>query len=179
MTILIDQLLPVYDYNEIHKINIRNQRDKVYSQLIHMDLNRSWITKTLFFLRGLHHRDLSLSQMLSQGPFKLLEENQPHELVIGLLTNTYLKPALITDKAFFLEYAPKNGLKIAWNFSIAQGTGNGLFSDESCELSTETRIQCLGPNAKTFFSLYWFFIKPFSGIIRREMLKAIKNQAEN
>jgi hypothetical protein len=46
-------------------------------------------------------------------------------------------------------------------------------------LETETRIQCLDKNALKKFSWYWFFIRPFSGMIRLQILKSIKRSAES
>jgi len=42
----------------------------------------------------------------------------------------------------------------------------------------ETRILCLGDQAKSLFRLYWTVIRPYSGWIRFKMLKMIKEQAE-
>ena len=62
--------------------------------------------------------------------------------------------------------------KLAWNFYIKRN------ADDTVTLSTETRILCLGQQAKSSFSIYWAVIRPFSGWIRLEMLKLIKEQAE-
>ena len=67
----------------------------------------------------------------------------------------------------FNEY---DTLKITLNFLMSEiGPGQ-------TEVSTETRVQCLGKTMKRRFSIYWFFIRPFSGLIRREMLRILKKQ---
>jgi len=45
-------------------------------------------------------------------------------------------------------------------------------------LTTETRIKCLDEDSRSRFGWYWAFIRPFSGLIRMEMLRAIKRKAE-
>jgi hypothetical protein len=40
-------------------------------------------------------------------------------------------------------------------------------------ISTQTRIRALGGGARRRFRLYWLIIRPFSGLLRREMLKGI------
>jgi hypothetical protein len=45
-------------------------------------------------------------------------------------------------------------------------------------LTTETRIKCLDNESRRSFGFYWMFIQPFSGLIRMEMLRAIKRKAE-
>ncbi len=44
-------------------------------------------------------------------------------------------------------------------------------------LSTETRVKCVDGAAYRRFVLYWALIKPFSGWIRREMLRSIERRA--
>jgi hypothetical protein len=169
---LIDQYIPVYDFNEIHHTQINSSPDNIYPLLIPLDMNRSKIIKSLFLLRGLPSKNIRLDRMLSEGPFELLEENPGKEMVIGLLTDWALRDDTISSKEYFLSYRPEKGIKIAWNFCLTSGPKN------ITRLSTETRIQCFGDAARLLFSWYWFFIKPFSGIIRMEMLKIVRQQAQ-
>jgi hypothetical protein len=43
---------------------------------------------------------------------------------------------------------------------------------------TETRVYAGTPAARRRFAIYWRFIRPGSGIIRRSWLEAIKRRAE-
>jgi hypothetical protein len=45
-------------------------------------------------------------------------------------------------------------------------------------LATETRVLCLDDESRRRFRLYWLFIGPFSGLIRRKILRSIKHEAE-
>ena len=45
-------------------------------------------------------------------------------------------------------------------------------------LSTETRIKCFGRAALWKFRVYWSLIGPFSGLIRKAILKQVKTEAE-
>jgi hypothetical protein len=65
--------------------------------------------------------------------------------------------------------------KAAWNFVLRAG----LTETEITILSTETRIQCFGPRARWKFRIYWGLVGPFSGLIRREMLKVVRIKAES
>ena len=47
-----------------------------------------------------------------------------------------------------------------------------------CVLSTETRIQYFGAAARRKFRLYWTLVGPFSGLIRRALLRGVRQQAE-
>jgi len=46
-------------------------------------------------------------------------------------------------------------------------------------VATETRVISYGRPAKLFFRIYWQLIAPFSGLIRREMLRMIEREMEN
>jgi hypothetical protein len=63
---------------------------------------------------------------------------------------------------------PPRGLEIRLGFR---------FDGET--LSTETRVWAADPPARRRFRLYWLAIRPFSGLIRRLWLRAIKRRAES
>jgi hypothetical protein len=48
---------------------------------------------------------------------------------------------------------------------------------ERTRLYTETRVRALGPAARRRFRLYWLLIRPFSGLLRRSMLRGIAARA--
>lgn len=78
----------------------------------------------------------------------------------------------IVDRAAFEAFAEDGCVKAAWNLAIASERAGG------CELTTETRIQSFGAAARRRFRLYWFFVRPFSGALRRSLLRGVKRQAE-
>jgi hypothetical protein len=51
-------------------------------------------------------------------------------------------------------------------------------ADGGTLLSTETRVHALGPSARRRFRLYWLAIRPFSGLLRRALLRGIARYAE-
>jgi len=46
-------------------------------------------------------------------------------------------------------------------------------------LSTETRVLATDPGTRRAFAMYWFFIRPSSGAIRREVLRTVAHRAES
>lgn len=124
---------------------------KCFNAAKNLDMSRSFITKSLMKLRGLPTKDLTLQGFIKNICFTYLEERPYQEFVID---------------------ASRRSLKIIWNFKFEQ-------LDNKTLVSTETRILCLTKRSKILFSLYWFFVRPFSGIIRIEMLKLIRRSAEN
>jgi hypothetical protein len=45
-------------------------------------------------------------------------------------------------------------------------------------VSTETRVLCTDPGSRRAFRRYWRIVRPFSGLIRIEMLRSIRREAE-
>lgn len=62
--------------------------------------------------------------------------------------------------------------KAVWNFSLVEESA-GI-----TRLATETRVHCLDDVSRLRFRVYWAMIAPFSGLIRRETLRAIRKTAE-
>jgi hypothetical protein len=46
-------------------------------------------------------------------------------------------------------------------------------------LTTETRVHVPDPVSRRKFVRYWRFVRPFSGLIRRQVLQAAKRRAES
>ncbi|MCR9145034.1 MAG: hypothetical protein NXI24_22540 [bacterium] len=168
----LDQYLKHFDYTVTHSRQVPGAPDAALFELVrHLDFSSSWIIRTLFFLRGLGTKNLNLDAMVSGSEFFLLEELPSREVVIGGMAGPQLKPVRIRSAPQFLEFADHNGIKIAWNFLLTPGEANTTI------VSTETRVACLGPKMKRRFSIYWFFVRPFSGLVRLEMLRILNKQA--
>ena len=152
MAFLIDKYLPSYTYNEIHNRIVNADVETCFTVTKDLDMSKSFVTKLLMKLRGLPTHDLTLQGFIKNICFKYLEEETPNEFVID---------------------ASQKEIKIIWNFYFT------LLTENETLVSTETRILCLTKKSKFWFSIYWFFIKPFSGITRLEMLRLIKKKAES
>ncbi|KAA3602019.1 MAG: hypothetical protein DWQ06_07335 [Calditrichaeota bacterium] len=169
---LIDKFLPNFTFNEIHKTKVNSTPEKIYPILPSLDFSDSWISKILFRLRGLPVEEFNFKSMFEGMKFSILEENQPNEILIGLLVNSKPETVKIPNSDFFVKFNENNSLKIAWNFTLEK------LSDSQTLVQTETRILCSGKKMKNRFSIYWFFVRPFSGLIRMEMLKIVKKKCE-
>jgi hypothetical protein len=172
---LHSKYLPVFDFNEIHQIRVKASRERIFASAQNLDFAKSRLINFLFFLRGIPASDVQGISSLQKMGFTVLEIIPQEEIIFGLV-GQFWKPSgniqmLSVDE--FLTFKEKDFLKATWNFKIVPATSNQY------EVVTETRIASHGDTAKKKFSLYWFFIKPFSGLIRMEMLRAIRTAAEN
>jgi hypothetical protein len=73
----------------------------------------------------------------------------------------------------FAGFSRPGHAKVVWNFKLRSP------SPEVSVLSTETRIKCFGSAALWEFRLYWSLVSPFSGMIRKAILKKVKTEAES
>ena len=146
---LIDKYLPHYTYHENHHTIVKAGAKDCFLTAKELDMSGSWITKTLMKLRRLPTKDLKLQGFLKNICFTYVEEEPYKEFLID---------------------ASQPGLKIFWNFYFKPVSANETI------VSTETRILCLTTKSKKRFSIYWFFVRPFSGLIRLEILRLIKKK---
>lgn len=172
---LIDDFLPAYDFSERHETKIRASAKDVYAAVGSTDFNESWIIWGLLAMRGLGFGKSSTKLTLRDAfdNFVILGEKPGEEILLGLAGKFWTPFGSLQkiDAGNFKEFNKAGFAKAVWNFSVSESNGETL-------LKTETRIQCLDEDSRQSFALYWTVIKPFSGLIREEMLRLIKEKAE-
>lgn len=187
----IDYWMPTYDFAERHETRVRATPERVYQAIRAADFGRHSIFKLLFGLRALPKLLLNPSKAremasrlepepkltldrLFQSGFVMLEERQGQEMVLGL-TGKFWRPGggiVHTEPIEFQSPTPKGMAKGAWNFALRRAT------DDSTLLTTETRVWCPDAGGRRRFGAYWMLVRPFSGLLRRIMLKEIRKMAE-
>ena len=169
----IDVFAPQYDVSERHQILVQAAAQRVYAAVRSLDLSHSPIVRTLFRFRGMPDECLKLDGLLKTG-FILLAESPSKELVLGLVGRFWSLSGKLqsVDAKGFRSFNRRGYAKATWNFSL-EPQGENL-----TRLATETRVLCLDAESRRKFKFYWLFIKPFSGLVRREALRAIKRVAE-
>ena len=177
---LIDEFLPVHDFRAAYEIGIHAPASVVYQRLLATDLYASWIVRLLVSLRyGRRMRrnrsPASLRQRFQGTGFVILAEAPGEELVIGV-AGRFWRPdggrCLDLSANDFVRLARPGDARIALNFAVEPR------QPKHTVLSTETRIQCFGQAARWKFGLYWTLVRPFSGLIRKAILRQVKAEAE-
>jgi len=174
----IERFLPQYDAIETHAITIAAPPAAVWETLRHGNIGGSWIIKGLMGLRTIFsgidtsaaRRPMSIDTITRHG-FGILDEDPGRELVLGV-AGRFWRPTgnlLPFDRDSFDRPVPAGVARGVWNFALA-GTAEGT------RLTTETRVLCGDPSSRRKFRLYWTFVRPFSGLIRIVMLRAIRRQ---
>lgn len=188
MNRLIDQWMPEFGANEIHSTRVNASQSTTYAAIRTANLADSAIVRTLLAARALPaalssgsvselrrraSQRITLDSFGKSG-FRILEENAPAEIVIGLQGRFWTPTGGVShcDAEVFGKPIPANVVRAMWNFTIDPLDAN------ACEITTETRIHWTDPDAGRSFMRYWRVVGPFSGLIRTFMLRAIKEEAE-
>jgi len=171
--LLLDQLLPEYYFSNKYEILISAAPETVFKAIKKLDMSGSFLIRTLFALRGMPKSALTING-LEDLRFTPLEEIENKELVLGLTGRFWTLHGDLQkmDKTQFLEFNRPGFAKAVWGFKLEK-------TKTKTRLVTETRIVCTDKKSLKKFERYWFFIRPFSGVIRTEILKSIKSKAES
>ncbi|HEU5292532.1 MAG TPA: hypothetical protein VFU05_17915 [Cyclobacteriaceae bacterium] len=171
---LLEKFLPTYHFSERHTILISAPPSSISKQLAELSASDSWIIKILLTLRGIPPKTSTGIEGWKKMGFVVLEHQPDKEIILGLVGQFWKSRGNIQSvKAEeFVSFNPDGFVKAVWNFKIIPADGKQLM------VETETRVFCTNENVRRKFGRYWFFIRPFSGLIRTEMLKIIKRKAE-
>jgi hypothetical protein len=162
---LADKYLPFYHYRIFHEITVTNLPADLH-KIINTKVD-DWLISLLFHLRGIR---LSNHQMDpgSMG-FRYLEETEGKEIAYGIVSSSSCFGSCLEKftPAGFTEKYNEGYLRGMIVFGIND-------AGEEKKLFTETRVHCGSKKILNRFRVYWFFVKPFSSLIRRRMLKQIR-----
>jgi hypothetical protein len=168
---LIDKYLSAYHFSEFHSIEITGFIDDIYGKMLQCDFSSSTLIKFLFRLRGTRKEVYTIEHLTKIGFIKL-EEEPGKEIIFGLVTTNPMFNTCQSDitSTEFVQKSDDTIIKAVINFRL-QHKGNSQHI-----ISTETRVWCGSKRLESKFGGYWFFVKPFSQLIRRSMLKQMKHQ---
>ena len=167
---LANQFLPDYHFKTRHDIALPGKNDDLFQKMLHTP-TKHWLISFLFRLRG-------ISQINNPGDiekmgFRLLGEIKDHEIAHGIMsTNAFFHGCMekFSPEEFQQKYST-GYLRGMIVFGV-EGDGN------TRKVFTETRVHCGSKKILKQFRLYWFFVKPFSSMIRKIMLKELKKSIE-
>jgi hypothetical protein len=182
----LDALLPRYGFSERHARVIRREPRAVYDAFTALTLGELPVSRRLFAVRSLPARLVGrrglpsrlnvplLEQFLDLG-FVLLVDVPGEELAAGVIGQMWRRggrTVIPSDGEAFVAFAEPGFVKVALTFRfIDQADGTTL-------AETETRVAATDPTARRGFGRYWWLIRGFSGLIRRDWLRATARRAE-
>lgn len=159
---------------ERHQIIVRAPVANVYAAVRELDIGRAKVTRLLFKLRGLPATSTISMKDFLRLRFTVLGEKEGQEFVLGLVGKFWSPTGGLrrVQADEFNGFDQRGYAKAVWNFSLREQPGGNVV------LSTETRVRCTDPKTRRRFRLYWAFIGTFSGCIRRDILRSLKQNAE-
>jgi len=170
--------MPKYDFVERHETLVRAPAEATWRAVDEWQIESSSPIRILFLLRGLgrpRRKAIRLRDAIEENGFLLLADND-REVVYGQIGRFWAlneRAALVspaTADEFLVFDDPRYAVAVM-DIRV-EPVANGT------RLTTETRVRCLGRRSRRLFRIYWFFIRPFSGLLRRRALHGIKGQAE-
>jgi hypothetical protein len=177
---LLDLALPRWDVRERHQRLVAAPLEAVWAAVHEVTVGELRLTRTLMRVRTLGRYELGDPRrlMLEMLPPGEVSRREPSELVCAMVSpSTTLRPVTSgpqTQPGTVAELSrplPDGWVRVAMDFRL-EPSGAGTL------LTTETRVLATGPRARRSFGAYWQLVRAGSGLIRREMLRAIARRAE-
>jgi|WetSurMetagenome_2_1015567.scaffolds.fasta_scaffold583155_1 hypothetical protein len=192
---LLDKYLPKFDFTEVHTTKINATPDTAYQVMMEItEAEVSPIVRILTFLSELpdkikktNERTMKtdiyqpmLDQMMQNGFTRI--EGQGREIVFGLVVSgsigavwkkSSVKRVIPANAEKFFAFKDPAYLWVVANFMVKESGPPGIVT-----IYTESRTMALSEKSRKSFRPYWAFIRPWSGLIRRMILRAIKRRAE-
>lgn len=171
---LIDTALPQWQWREYHQRLVRADPDAVWRACLSVKMSDLLITRPLMILRGLGRGMGQDGAILDNMPPRRIAMDPAREILLGLIfpTRGKLRDTIQPDSIATLDAARGPALiRQAVNVRLQAVPGGTL-------LSTETRAIANDDDARRRFAPYWALIRPASGLIRQDILRAIARQAE-
>jgi hypothetical protein len=173
---LIDEYMAEFHFSERHETVVPAPPDAVRRAVEEWRPNGSFLWRWLVRLRGLGSPTGTLREWGEANGFLRLAGTNG-EIVFGQAGRFWSRDergAMVSPKTIdeFRTLADPLYAVAAMNIVVEPD-----FSGRGTRLRTETRVRCLGASSRRWFRVYWLLIRPFSGLLRRAMLRGIKAEA--
>lgn len=181
---LLEQLLPAFDVRERHETVVNAPAAMTFDSAQRVKLRDSPLVRGIMFARTLP--SLLARRAAEPRPERsLVEETRSLGWeIVDLLPGRQMVLAAVTEpwkgtvqfhgmpREAFVHFDQPGFAKIAWSLESI-----GLEPNASVFL-TETRVQLTSDDARRRFRRYWRLVVPGVILIRREMLRLVRRDAE-
>jgi len=181
----IDEWMPNYNVSAGYSILVRASIEKTSAALVNARFSDLPIVRYLMRLRGYGMDGTKIdrnkptgsgSSMPNRAYGAFLELSRvPQQGVVLGIAGCFWRPdvGIVRDLRpnEFVDFHRDGFAKAVWSFSLAPADGG-------TRLATETRVQTFGRSATLKFRTYWLLVGPFSGLMRKAMLREVKRIAE-
>jgi peroxiredoxin len=154
----LDAYLPAYEFAIRHEVSVDAGQDEADQALREVTYKEVPIVRGLLFARGLGIRRGDEAVLRTLVPRASVLEDAPGEGIVLSVTGQFWR---------LRGRGPEAAATAVVDFRARPGV-----------LSTETRVHVADPESRRKFERYWRVVRPFSGLIRTQVLRAAKRRAE-
>jgi hypothetical protein len=154
----LDAYLPAYEFRTRHEIRVDADAARADSALREVTWGDVPLVRALVFARGLGRPRGSVRVLSALARRAAVVEDVPGEGVVLSLTAQFWR--------------------LGWRGPETPATALVEFRARDGALATETRVHVPDPASRRKFARYWLVVRPFSGLIRAQVLRAAKRRAE-
>jgi hypothetical protein len=165
----LDRVFPEWHFRERHATRVDASPERVFAAVRQVTLAEMGVFRVLAWLRGIRAPvDRPVVEFATSGAWSELAHEPGSELVLGAVGQPWRLRGGDSLAADFATFDRPGYAKMAINWRL-----------EGTRLSTETRVFLTDDASRRAFRRYWLVIRPFSGLIRRVWLRAIKRRAQS
>jgi hypothetical protein len=154
----LDDVLPSYEFATRHEVAVNAGAVEADRALREVTFREVPLARGLLFARGLGGRRARDNVLATMVPRATVLEDVPGEGIILTLTGQFWR--------------------LRGRGSEAPATAVIDFRSRPGSLTTETRVHVPDAVSRRKFARYWRVVRPFSGVIRVQVLRAAKRRAE-
>lgn len=180
---LIERFLPEHQFSERHEIRVAAVPERVLDAVSTLSLRDDPVCRALLAVRVAPGRLLAAfgaaraadpGRGFSLADFTPLGRIPGQEVAWGLAGRFWRADGglqRVPDAGAFAADPMPGRAKLVWSFRVEPVPGG-------TRLVTRTCVHCPDRESRARFAAYWRLIRPFSGLIRRRLLAAVKARAE-
>jgi hypothetical protein len=154
----LDEFLPVYEFATRHEVPVAVDPARADRALREVTYGEVPLVRVLLLARGLRIAKRDACVVATMVPRATVLEDVPGEGIVLTLSGQFWR---------WRGRGPEAPATAVIDFRADRGT-----------LATETRVHIEDPVSLRKFARYWRVVKPFSGLIRGQVLRAARRRAE-
>jgi hypothetical protein len=179
----LDRVLPQFAHREVHAVDVAASPEIVWAAVHEVTGAELPVTRVLTAVRGLGTagaRKPVLDRFVAGG-FGLVLDEPPRAVALAAAGQPWKlrggeRVTLPDGREEVSDFTRPGFVLMAMSFALESlgGAGGGR-----TRLTTETRVQPTDAAAARAFRPYWWAIRAGSGVIRHELLRAVRRRAES
>jgi hypothetical protein len=173
--VTLGEMVPSPHFRERHERRIAAPPAAVWKAIEELSLGDLPISRTLMRVRSLGRQPAVHGRLIERGPVPTLAIDPERALVGGGVLQPWKLRGGATPPTLDAEqlraFAEPGWVKVGFDFVLVPDAGG-------TRLSTETRVAATDARTRRIFRVYWLAIRAGSGLIRRDLLRAVARNAE-